>query len=158
MPAEKKKVKKFSTHTGHQLTPAESKFIDKYIETNNATQSYRDAYGDKKAARQLANRVLSKDYIAEEISYRLQQATTESIATAEEILQYFTDVMRGEIKDSFGLEASLSERTKAAQELAKRQIDLQNKLSGNEPPELKITLDWARPTISIPDNSEDDGK
>ena len=52
--------------------------------------------------------------------------------------------MRGKVKDQFGLDASLGERTKAAQELAKRQIDIQNKLAGNEQPELKITLNWAR--------------
>ena len=30
----------FQTHDGHKLTPAEAKFIDNYIETNNAQQSF----------------------------------------------------------------------------------------------------------------------
>ena len=151
----KEKVPKFSTHTGHPLTPNEAKFIDRYIETGNATQSYTEAYGEKSAARQLASRVLAKVYITEEINYRLEQAKGESIASAEEIMQYFTDVMRGNIKDQFGLEASLGERTKAAQELAKRQIDIPNKANANDTPEIKITLDWARPTT---DKMGDDGK
>ena len=46
--------------------------------------------------------------------------------------------------DQFGLEASLGERTKAAQELAKRLIDIPNKLQNNEVPEVKITLDWGQ--------------
>jgi phage terminase small subunit len=161
----------FQTHDGHKLTPAEAKFIDNYIETNNAQQSYIDAYPNTNPnnARQNAYRVLKKCYIASEINYRLEQAKTESIADASEILQYFTDVMRGKIKDQFGLEASLGERTKAAQELAKRQIDIQNKLAGNEQPELKITLNWTREDNATQPNvvdaeivqtieTEDDGK
>ena len=50
--------------------------------------------------------------------------------------------MRGKLLDQFGLEASLAERTKAAQELAKRQIDIPNKLAGNEAPKITITVDW----------------
>lgn len=161
---------KFTTHDGHPLTPGEAHFIDNYIQSNNGQQSYLDAYpkSNPKNARQNAHTLLTKSYIADEIRFRLEQAKTESIADATEILQYFTDVMRGKIKDQFGLEASLGERTKAAQELAKRQIDIQSKLAGNEQPELKITLDWARPTkteenevadeSAISDTDGDDGK
>lgn len=35
--------------------------------------------------------------------------------------------MRGEVKDQFGLEAPLAERTKAAVELAKRKVDVAQK-------------------------------
>ena len=101
------------------------------------------------SAAQLAHRLLNKDYIASEINHRLQVASEESIASATEIMNYFSAVMRGEIKDQFGLEASLSERTKAAVELAKRQIDIPQRLAETQqqqqPPEIKITLDWARP-------------
>lgn len=144
----------YTTHSGHKLTPNESKFIDEYIQSGNGLQSVLKAGYSTKNPRQYANTLLSKVYIADEINYRLELAKTESIATAEEIMQYFTDVMRGTIKDQFGLEASLGERTKAAQELAKRQIDLPNKLAGNDTPELKITLDWARPTN--PEDKEDE--
>ena len=82
----------------------------------------------------------------------MEEAKADGIAGATEIMQYFTDVMKGKINDAFGLEASLAERTKAAIELAKRQIDIPNKMSNNEPPEIKITLDWgqggeAHPTV-----------
>ena len=160
MAAEKKKVQKFSTHTGHSLTINEARFIDRYIETSNARQSYIECYPNQneKNAHQNAYRLLNKDYIAEEINYRLEESKTEGIANAEEVMQYFTDVMRGEIKDQFGLDAPLGERTKAAQELAKRLIDIPNRANGNEQPELKITLDWARPTtVEIPVKVEVDG-
>ena len=42
------------------------------------------------------------------------------IATADEVLQFLTDVMMGKVKDQFGLDASLQDRTNAAKELMKR--------------------------------------
>lgn len=134
----------FSTHSGHPLTPKEAKFIDEYIATGNGRQSVINAGYQCKAHAQKAQNLLNKGYITEEINYRLELAKNESIADATEIMQYFTDVMRGKITDQFGLEAPLSERTKAAQELAKRQIDIPNRLQGNEEPTVKIVLDWGQ--------------
>ena len=132
----------FYTADGHPLTPKEELFISAYVETSNGAQAAIKAGYAEKNARITANKLLTKSYIADEINVRLQNVAKQGIADAEEIMQYFTDVMRGKIKDQFDMEASLSERTKAAQELAKRQIDIPNKLSGNEVPEVKITLNW----------------
>lgn len=134
----------FSTHNGHALTPLEAKFIDVYVATGNASQAVAEAGYKVKALAQQGQKLLNKPYITEEINYRLELAKNESIADATEIMQYFTDVMRGKITDQFGLEAPLSERTKAAQELAKRQIDIPNRLQGNEEPTVKIVLDWGQ--------------
>ena len=144
------------TFDGHPLTPHEEKFIAEYVITGNARQSYITAYpnGNPNNAHQNAYRLLQKEYIVSEINHRLQLAKEESVATATEIMNYFTAVMRGEIKDQFGLEASLSERTKAAVELAKRQIDMPQRLSGNEPPQIKIVLDWARPETEEPEDMD----
>lgn len=133
-----------TTHDGHPLTPKESKFIDEYVKTGNASQSVKEAGYKTKALRQYGTTLLSKDYVRSEIDYRLAQHKAESIAEADEIFQYFTSVMRGEIKDQFGLEASLGERTKAAQELAKRKIDIPARVASgaNQTAEVRITLDW----------------
>lgn len=139
-----KERQQFTTHTGHKLTPKEAKFIDEYIKTGNGLKSVVEAGYTSKNPRGYAQTLLTKEYVAEEINYRLEQAKNESIADATEIMQYFTDVMRGKITDQFGLEAPLSERTKAAQELAKRQIDIPNRLKGNEEPTLTIKLDWGQ--------------
>lgn len=134
------------THTGHKLTPLEAKFIEEYIVTNNATKSFLSAGSKSKQPRTDASKVLAKPYIKEEIEYRLQVIEDETIADATEIFQYFTSVMRGEIKDQFGLEASLGERTKAAQELARRKIDLADKGTdvNKQQQEVRIVLDWKR--------------
>lgn len=146
------------TQTGHKLTPNEERFIQEYIKTGNATKSYVTAYNyettvvaedgtiKKKTSnlRKMASKVLNKAYIQEEINNRMEMLKNETIADATEILQYFTNVMRGEIKDQFGLDAPLSERTKAAQELAKRQIDYMQKSASADANEMKITLEWSR--------------
>lgn len=140
----------FATHDGHALTSQEATFIDRYIETGNGTQSVIDAGYKTNHPAQYAQQLLNKLYINSEIKYRLECAKTEAIASATEIMQYFTDVMRGKIKDQFDMEASLSERTKAAQELAKRQIDIPNRLAGNDEPTLTIKLDFGQNDDSEP--------
>lgn len=154
----KAKREAFSTHDGHSLTPRENAFITKYIELGNTRQAVIQAGYTTKAPDQQGQALLNKDYINSEIKYRMSQVRDNGIANAEEIMQYFTSVMRGEINDTFGLEASLSERTKAAQELAKRQIDIPNKLQGKDeqPAELRIVLDWTKPTLdAAPDQEKD---
>lgn len=121
------------THDGYPLSLQEAKFIDLFVATGKLRQSlqssnlkFRDIGG--------------KDYIVSEINWRLDQLKKQSIADADEILQYFTKVMRGEEKDQFGLDAPLCERTAAAKELAKRIIDVAQ-VSENANPEVRITLD-----------------
>ena len=71
----------------------------------------------------------------------MDQLKKETIADADEIMQYFTKVMRGQEKDQFGLDAPLSERTNAAKELAKRLIDATQDVDVAVP-EIKVTLNW----------------
>lgn len=145
-PKQKKKrstTSKYFTHDGHPLTPLEAKFIDLYIETGNQRQSIIQAGYKTNSPSQVANKLLNKDHISNEIAYRLKVIEDSKTASAKEILEYFTGVMRGEILDQFGLEAPLSERTKAAQELAKRTIDIVNRVAGKEVAEVKIKLDWS---------------
>jgi hypothetical protein len=85
--------------------------------------------------------IAGKDYITDEITYRLDQLKKESIADADEIMQYFSAVMRGQVKDQFGLDAPLSERTAAARELAKRIVDIENDVDTTVP-EIRVTLNW----------------
>ena len=50
----------------------------------------------------------------------MQPTEEKRVASADEVLQFLTDVMQGRIKDQFGLDASLQDRIKAGQELMKR--------------------------------------
>ena len=135
------------------FSPKELKFIDEYMEHGNITQAYINAgynAANKNTAGVQGWQLLRKPKIKEEIDRRLKAMESESIATATEVMEYFSKVMRGEIKDQFGLDAPLSERTKAAQELAKRTVDIQNRLDGKADAEVVIKLDWER------DNKEEE--
>ena len=150
MPSKSKDTTGLFTQTGHPLTSQEAKFIEVYVSGSTQTQAYREAYGetDSKQMAAGARKVIRKPYIIEEIRCRMQSAKDESIANLTEIMQYYTNVMRGDIKDAFGLEASLSERTKAAMELVKRLSVLEDRASAEEQsaPTIKIELDWGKST------------
>ena len=151
-PREKRTVKelrKHITHKGDTLSSLQARFIDLYIELGNQRQAVIQAGYKCKNPDWQANCLLRTPKIMDEINYRMEQAHKSSIAKSEEILEYFTKVMRGEIADQFGLEAPLGERTKAANELAKRLIDIPNKIEANlnktqqGQATVTISLDWS---------------
>jgi len=134
------------TKTGHRLTVKESRFIDLYLETGNGTQSVIDAGYKVNGPQNQAYQLLKKPHIAEEIRSRQEEMHSSKIASAQEVMEFFTRVMNGEIKDQFNLEAPLSERIKAGQELAKRTVDIENRLAGKADANVTISIDWKRDT------------
>ena len=122
------------THDGYPLSVKEAKFISLFVANGNVNKSLAEAGLTMRS-------IAGKDYITDEITYRLDQLKKETIADADEIMQYFTSVMRGEVRDQFGLDAPLSERTAAARELAKRIVDIENDVDTTVP-EIKVTLNW----------------
>lgn len=102
----------------NKLTPKQRAFADYYIETGNATEAARRA-GYKKPNVQ-GSQNLEKLSIKSYIEERVKASDERRIAKGEEVLEYLTKVMRGEEKDQFGLDASLQDRTKAAELLGKR--------------------------------------
>lgn len=128
----------------HKLTLKQQKFIDYYIETGNAAESARRAGYSLKTAYSAGHDNLKKPYILKEIQRRQREMSNARIASAQEVMEYLTKVMNGEIKDQFGLEASLAERTKAAQELARRTVDIENRARGAADTVVQIKLDWSR--------------
>lgn len=106
-----------------ELTENQKRFCDYYLESSNGADAYMKAYTSCKkdgTARANASRLLANANIIAYLNQRRLQMDEERIAKPEEVLKYFTSVMRGEIKDQFDLDAPLQERTKAATELAKR--------------------------------------
>lgn len=120
----------------NKLTEKQKRFIDYYIETANATESAKRAGYSEKTAKNIGAENLTKLNFF--IQKKLQQLEDKRIASANEVLQYFTAVMRGDEKDQFGLEASLKDRNFAAKCLAQRHGLLVEKkeLSGDYKVEL----------------------
>ena len=103
-----------------QLTQRQIRFVQDFMKSNNVTQAaIRSGYSKKTASVQ-GSRLLTNVKVAEYVDAINERLESDKIADIEEVMQYLTSVMRGEKKDQFDLDASLSERTRAASELAKR--------------------------------------
>ncbi len=121
-----------------KLTEKQRRFADEYIRTTNVRQSAIIAGYSEKTAGVIGNENLLKPNIKTYIDERLEKLKKQSIAEQDEILQYLTSVMRGELKDEqlmvvgdgdFGSEvekhetrAEIVARTKAAELLGKRYL------------------------------------
>ena len=102
------------------MTPKQKAFADYYIQTGNATEAARKAGYSEKNVGENAAKTLKTPKVATYIAERMGQQDRSRVADANEVIEFYTAVMRGEVKDQFGLEASLSDRLKAGDSLMKR--------------------------------------
>ena len=102
------------------LTPKQKAFADYYIECGNSTEAARKAGYSEKTSRSIGAENLTKPDISAYIATRMQAQNEARVASADEVLAFFSSVMRGEVKDQFGLDAALSDRLNAGKELMKR--------------------------------------
>lgn len=103
-----------------KLTPKQKDFCEYYLQTGNAAEAARKAGYSAKTARVIGPENLSKPDVLEYIESRRAEMDKCLIADTDEVLKFYSSVMRGEVKDQFGLEASLSDRLKAGDSLMKR--------------------------------------
>lgn len=103
-----------------KLTPKQKAFADYYIECGNATEAARKAGYSENAATETGYENLRKPHISAYIAERMGTQDKKRVADADEVMEFYTAVMRGEVKDQFGLDSSLSDRLKAGSELMKR--------------------------------------
>ena len=85
-----------------KLTEKQKAFCDYYIESLNATESYKKAYSNIKkdsVARANSSRLLTNANIKKYIDEKLKEMQSNRIAKAEEVLEYLTRVIRNEEKE-----------------------------------------------------------
>lgn len=102
------------------MTPKQKAFADYYIQTGNATEAARKAGYSEKNVGENAAKTLRNPKVATYIAERMEKQDRSRVADANEVIEFYTAVMRGEVKDQFGLEASLADRLKAGDSLMKR--------------------------------------
>lgn len=103
-----------------KLTPKQKRFCEEYLKSGNASEAAKKAGYSLKTAPFIGAENLKKPQISAYIKRRLDEQEAAQVADANEVLQFYSAVMRGEVKDQFGMDASLSDRLKAADSLAKR--------------------------------------
>jgi phage terminase small subunit len=102
------------------LTPKQKAFSDYYIECGNASEAARRAGYSPETAEKIGSENLQKPEISAYIQERMAQQDASRVASADEVLRFYSSVMRGQEKDAFGLDPSLADRLKAADSLMKR--------------------------------------
>lgn len=103
-----------------KLTAKQKAFADYYIETANASEAARRAGYSQKTAPFIGAENLRKPQIKAYITERMEKMDKKRVADADEVIAFYSAVMRGEVKDAFGLDPSLSDRIKAGENLMKR--------------------------------------
>lgn len=84
------------------MTEKQQKFADEYIISLNATQAYKKAYPSVKkdaAARASASQLLTNPNVKAYIDERLEKLKSERVADQQEVLEFLTAVMRGEVTE-----------------------------------------------------------
>lgn len=104
------------------LTPKQKAFADYYIELGNATEAAKKAGYSEKTARFMGAENLTKPNILAYIEQRTAPTEERRIATGDEVMEFFTKVMDGKVKDTFGLDVSISDRLAAGREILKRNV------------------------------------
>jgi|SRR5690625_748659 len=114
------------------MNERQRRFADEYIRTGNIYQSALNAGYSENYAKSRAGELLENKRVKPYIDKRLEELRKESIAEQDEILQFLTGVIRGEVqgKDKLGVgqgaeriidrEPTLQERIRAAEQLGKR--------------------------------------
>lgn len=83
-----------------KLTPKQQAFAEHYIETGNATEAAVKAGYSKKYANTNASKLLQNTTIKSYIDEKLSEMSSERIASATEVLETLTAIIRGESRSA----------------------------------------------------------
>lgn len=106
-----------------RLTEKQKAFCDYYIESLNATESYKKAYPNvtkQRTAESAGNRLLSNVEVRKYIDEQLQKMQSNRIADATEVLEYLTKGMRQELEEEVVVTVNKGEFTSEPQIIKKK--------------------------------------
>lgn len=148
----------------YKLSVREQKFVAFYIEYGDLEKAVKEAGFETNSPVSYGRKLLNKEKIQKELNEQMSLLKNDCIASAQEILNFYTKAMRGEVKDQFGLDATLADRMKAAEALAKRQIDMKAIADKAKDNEITLNLVWDRnntkvaPSLPLPDEDAVEGE
>ena len=82
-----------------KLTEKQRRFVDYYVETGNKTEAAKKAGYSEKTAASIGGENLRKPAIRAAIDARLRELEGKRIAKADEVMQFLTSTLRGEVKE-----------------------------------------------------------
>lgn len=140
------------------LNKRQKDFVDFYIETGNIYQSAIKAGYSENYAKTNASNLLGKNSVKMYLDERMNEIKSERTATAEEILEYLTSVLRGESESEVVVVENIGdymsearkiqktpdekERLKAAELLGKRFSLFTDKVQTEIDADINIKVDY----------------
>lgn len=103
-----------------KLTGRQKKFAEIYYQIWNATEAAKQAGYSPDCAAEIGYENLRKPHIAEYIRALACARDTASVASEPEVMTFLSSVVRGNVKDQFGLDPALADRLRAAEGLMRR--------------------------------------
>lgn len=110
-----------------KLTERQKRFADHYIETGNATEAAVLAGYSKKTARVIGPENLLKPDVKKYIDARIAEKDAERVAKQDEVLEFLTSILRGQVKEEFPLGLGMGE-----QQLVKKELDGKDRIKAAE--------------------------
>lgn len=114
-----------------KLTERQRRFVEAFIETGNAAEAARRAGYSKKTAYSIGNENLKKPEIKYAIDRRMKEIEEGKTATPEEIIQFLSQSMRGEIVEEVVAVEGSGEGCSSAV-IVKKQIGAKDRLKAAE--------------------------
>ncbi|WP_044639698.1 terminase small subunit [Risungbinella massiliensis] len=136
-----------------KLTSKQKAFCDYYIETGNAAESAIKAGYSKKTAKETGYENLTKPHLKKYIEEKIAQKDRERIASQDEVLEFLTLVLRGEITEQIPVvmekdfemvdkQPNIRDRTKAAELLGKRYALFKENVNHSGDVGISISVDY----------------
>ncbi len=113
------------------LTKKQQRFVEAYIETGNATKAALMAGYSKKTAYSIGSENLKKPEINNALHRRMKEIEARKTATPEEIVQFLSQSMRGEIIEEVVAVEGCGEGCSSAV-IVKKQIGAKDRLKAAE--------------------------
>lgn len=163
-----------------KLTAKQHKFVDKYVECGNAKEAAIEAGYSINTAKQMGTENLSKPYLKAAIDERMECLADVTVASAKEVLEYFTKVIRGTaretvvvdtleglkqvenpptIKDRLAAGKELLKRYPADDDLLKAQLEKIKAETAIKKAQAKAVSDTAAPitvNVTLPPNDDEE--
>lgn len=118
MPRQRRKVGKKTKKGG--ITPRKRRFIDYYIELDNATQAAIKAGYSKNGAGQTANNLLKTTEIQQAIEERRKEIAEKADIRAQDVINEFAKIAFANPEDFFEWEESIIETSQGEQKIVSK--------------------------------------
>ena len=142
------------------MTEKQSRFVDEYIATANASEAARRAGYSSKTACSIGERLLRNVEVRAAIDERLKELESQRVAETKEVLEHLSAVLRGEIKESVVTQSGKTIVVPVAEKDRLKAADMLLKVRGEYRERVDVQVDASELFITTLEKvwAEDNGR